>query len=139
MRYLWNNSVDLIAGGAVLIAFALVCAFLAHVGLGLIFHIAYLGSITLGGIFFVCGVVIFCLRFAVQSGPGKVILVALFAQFFLLIPLFVLQTQGKFHLHRYGPQIELIVSGVWVLSAQMASLLLLIGLIRRFFYNRPQP
>jgi hypothetical protein len=138
VKYLWNNSVDLIAGGAVLIAFAFVCAFLAHEGLGLIFHIAYLGCITVGGIFLLCGAILFGLRFGVKSEPSKVILVALFAQALLAIPVLLLHRQINFYLRLYGPLAGLIAGGLAFVSIEMASLLLLIGLIRRFYYERPQ-
>jgi len=139
MKWLWNNSIDLISGGAVFIGVALVCAFFAYEGFGLIFHIAYLGSVTLGAISFLCGSIIFCLRFGVRSDPNKVIIISLFAQLLLFIPSYLLQSQVNVYLRLYSPLVRLIVGGLWFVSAQMASILLLIGLIRRFYYNRPQP
>ena len=86
MKWLWNNSVDLLSGGAVLIGVALVSAFLAHAGFGAIFQIVYLGSVSLGAISLLCGAFIFCLRFGVSSDPDKVIIISLFAQLVPFVP-----------------------------------------------------
>src|ERR1700730_7623760 len=103
MKWLWNNNLVLIQLGAAILGLGFVCAFLTFLGFGVLFHIAYLGSFTVGGISFFCGAILFCLRFGARSDPQKVIYFSLFAQALLLIPAFLLHDRIDFYLRLYGP------------------------------------
>jgi hypothetical protein len=134
MKWLWNNDIFLIQFGAAVLGFGIFCAALSSMGLGPLFHIAYSGSFTVGGILFLCGSIIFCLRFGVKSAPKTVMGLALSVQALMAIPFF-LHSWFDYHLRLYLPLVRLMVSGLWFLTLEMAALLLLIGLIRFFFYN----
>jgi hypothetical protein len=138
MRWLWNNNVAVIQFGAVLVCVGFVCALLAFIGLGLFFHVAYLGSVTIGTISILCGLIIFCLQFGVKSDPKKVISLSLTVQGLMAISFFGLHDLVNFYARLYSPLIALSIDGLWFVSIEMAALLLLIGLIRLLFYNRRQ-
>jgi hypothetical protein len=138
MRWLWNNNVVLIYSGAGLIGLGFVFAVFALLGLASIFRVFALGSLSAGIISILCSLIILSLQFGVRSSPKKVIGFSLATQGLMAISFFFLHSRVDYYSRLYSPWIGLILGGLGFVSIEMATLLLLIGLIRLFFYN-PRP
>jgi hypothetical protein len=138
MKWLWNNNVSLIRWGAGLVGVGFVCAFFASLGFGRLFHAMYLSGLAVGAFSIFCGTIIFCLKFGVRSDPKKVIALSVLVQGLMAISLFLLHDMVDFYARLYSPLIGLALGGLWFVTIEMAALLLLIGLIRLFFYKHRQ-
>jgi hypothetical protein len=138
MKWLWNNNIVLIYCGAGLIGLGFASALFALLGFSTFFHSFSLGSLSAGLTSILCGLIIFCLQFGVRSNPKKVIAFALSAQGLLGICLFLFHASIDFYSRLYSPWVGFIFGGLWFVSIEMAALLLLIGLIRLFFYTPRQ-
>jgi len=138
MHWLWNNNVSLICWGAGFVSVGLVCALFAFVGFGALFHAMLLSFLGVGTLSIVCGTIIFCLKFGVRSDPKKVIGISVLVQVITAISFFRLHDLVDFYARLYSPLIGLAVGSLGFVSIEMAALLLLIGLIRLFFYNHRQ-
>jgi hypothetical protein len=138
MKWLWNNNIILIYSGAGLIGLGFASALFALIGFSTIFHLFSLGSLTTGLISILCGLIIFCLQFGLRSNSKKVIAFALLAQGLLGISFFLFHASIDFYSRLYSPWVGFIFGGLWFVSIEMAALLLVIGLVRLFFYTPRQ-
>jgi hypothetical protein len=138
MKWLWNNNVALVRWGAGFVALGFVCAFFAFLGFGSLFHAMSFSGFAVGAFSILCGAIFFCLKFGVRSDPKRVIGLSVFVQGLMAISLFLLHDMVDFYARLYSPLIGLALGGVWFVTIDMAALLLLIGLIRLFFYKHRQ-
>jgi len=138
MKWIWNNTVVLLNYGAGLIGLGFVFALFAFVGIRSIFYALSVSAITAGLLSILCGLIIFCLKFGVRSKPKRVIACAFAVQVIMSISYFTLYKPINFYSRLYSLWIGIIVGGLGFVMMEMAVLLLVIGLIRLFFYTPRQ-
>ncbi len=138
MRWIWKNAIVLLNYGAGLIGLGFVFALFALVGFRSIFYALSVGSTTVGVLSILCALIIFCLQFGVRSAPKKVIACAFAVQVIMSISYFTFYKSINFYSRLYSLWIGIILGGLGFVMMEMAVLLLVIGLIRLFFYTPRQ-